>query len=94
MRGGKERSEKKDSSFALPLLIISSPLIPEEGTILRSFLSVVKGRETGKMGRRVSRGMRKVAYVASVSVWFRSEERPRKEIFGFDPARNETRTKK
>ena len=46
------------------------------------------------MGRRVSRGMRKVAYVASVSVWFRSEERPRKEIFGFDRVRHETRAKK
>ena len=49
---------------------------------------VIKWEETGKMGRRVARGMRKVACVASV------EERPRKEIFGFDRARNETRAKK
>ena len=34
-----------------------------------------------------------VAYVASVSVWFRSKERPRKGIFGFDSARSETRAK-
>ena len=32
--------------------------------------------------------------VASVSVWFRSKERPRKGTFGFDRARNETRVKK
>ena len=31
--------------------------------------------------------------LASVSVWFRSKKRPWKEIFGFDRARNETRTK-
>ena len=35
-----------------------------------------------------------VACVASVSVWFRSKKRPWKGIFGFDRARNETRTKK
>ena len=35
-----------------------------------------------------------VACVASVSVWFRSKNRPWKGIFGFDRARNETRTKK
>jgi len=34
-------------------------LIPGEGTRLSSLLSVVKGRETRKMGRRVKRGMRK-----------------------------------
>ena len=34
-----------------------------------------------------------VACVASVSVWFRGKERPRKGIFGFDSARNETRAK-
>ena len=49
---------------------------------------VIRWEETGKTGRRVARGMRKVACVASV------EERPRKEIFGFDRARNETRAKK
>ena len=32
--------------------------------------------------------------VASVSVWFRSKERPRNGIFGFDRARNGTRAKK
>ena len=32
-----------------------------------------------------------LAYVASVSVWFRSKEKPRKGTFGFDRARNETR---
>ena len=32
-----------------------------------------------------------VACVASVSVWFRSKEIPRKGTFGFDRARNETR---
>ena len=32
--------------------------------------------------------------VASISVWFRSKERPRNGIFGFGRARNETRTKK
>ena len=35
-----------------------------------------------------------VASVASVSVWFRSKKRPWKGIFGYDRARNETRTKK
>ena len=34
------------------------------------------------------------ACVASVSVWFRSKEIPRKGTFGFDRARNETRAKK
>ena len=33
----------------------------------------------------------RLACVASVSFWFRNKERPRKEIFGFDRARNETR---
>ena len=35
-----------------------------------------------------------IACVASVSVWFRRKEIPRKETFGFDRARNETRAKK
>ena len=35
-----------------------------------------------------------IACVASVSVWFRGKEIPRKGTFGFDRARNETRTKK
>jgi len=35
-----------------------------------------------------------MACVASVYVWFRSKKRPWKGIFGFDRARNETRTKK
>ena len=35
-----------------------------------------------------------VACVASVSVWFRSKERPRNGILGFGRARNETRAKK
>ena len=34
-----------------------------------------------------------VACVASVSVWFRSKERPRNGILGFGRARNETRAK-
>ena len=34
----------------------------------------------------------RVAGVASVSVWFRSKKRPWKGIFGFDFARNETKT--
>ena len=34
-----------------------------------------------------------VAFVASVSVWFRSKERPRNGILGFGRARNETRAK-
>ena len=33
-----------------------------------------------------------LACVASVSVWFRSKERPRNGILGFGSARNETRT--
>ena len=33
----------------------------------------------------------KVACIASVSAWFRSEERPRNGILGFGHARNETR---
>ena len=37
---------------------------------------------------------KEIAYVASVSVWFRSKEIPRKGTFGFDRARNETRAKK
>ena len=32
-----------------------------------------------------------LACVTSVSVWFRSKERPRKGILGFGRARNETR---
>ena len=35
-----------------------------------------------------------IACVASVSVLFRSKERPRNEILGFGRARNETRAKK
>ena len=35
-----------------------------------------------------------IACVASVSVWFRSKERRRNGILGFDRARNETRAKK
>ena len=35
-----------------------------------------------------------VACVASVSVWFRSKERPRNGILGFGRAINETRAKK
>ena len=35
-----------------------------------------------------------VACVASVSVWFRSKERPRNGILGFGRARNEIRAKK
>ena len=34
-----------------------------------------------------------IACVASVSVWFRSKEIPRKGTFGIDHARNETRAK-
>ena len=34
-----------------------------------------------------------LAFVASVSVWFRSKERPRKGTFGSDRTRNETRAK-
>ena len=37
---------------------------------------------------------KEIAYVASVSVWFRSKEIPRKGTFGFDRARNVTRAKK
>ena len=42
----------------------------------------------------ISRTSECIACVASVSVRFRSKERPRKGIFGFDRARNETRAKK
>ena len=35
-----------------------------------------------------------IACVASVSVWFRSKEKPRDGILGFGGARNETRAKK
>ena len=35
-----------------------------------------------------------IACVASVSVLFRSKDRPRNEILGFGCARNETRAKK
>ena len=35
-----------------------------------------------------------IACLASVSVWFRSNERPRNGILGFGPVRNETRAKK
>ena len=41
---------------------------------------------------QVSRFRSKIACAASVSVWFRSKKRPWKGIFGFDRARNETRT--
>ena len=37
---------------------------------------------------------RPIACVASVSVLFRSKEKPRNEILGFGHARNETRGKK
>ena len=36
----------------------------------------------------------KLACIASVSVWFRSKERPRNGILDFGRARNETRAKK
>ena len=36
----------------------------------------------------------KLAYVASVSIRFRSKERPSNRIFGFDRTRNETKAKK
>ena len=39
-------------------------------------------------------GILRLACVASVSVWFRSKEIPRKGTFGIDRARNETRAKK
>ena len=39
-------------------------------------------------------GILRLACVASVSVWFRSKEVPRKGTFGIDRARNETRAKK
>ena len=42
----------------------------------------------------ISSLIRDIACVASVSVLFRSEERPRNEILGFGRARNETRGKK
>ena len=35
-----------------------------------------------------------LACVASVSVWFRTKERPRNGIFGFSRRRNETRARK
>ena len=35
-----------------------------------------------------------IACVASVSIWFRSKERPRNEILGFGRARNKTRAEK
>ena len=38
--------------------------------------------------------MKRLACVASVSVWFRSKERPRNGILAFGRARNETRAKK
>ena len=39
-------------------------------------------------------GRNEIACVASVSVWFRSKERPRNGIHRFGPERNETRAKK
>ena len=38
--------------------------------------------------------IKRLACVASVSVWFRSKETPTKGTFGFDRTRNETRAKK
>ena len=42
----------------------------------------------------INESFRGLACVASVSVWFRSKERPRNGILGFGRARNETRAKK
>ena len=36
---------------------------------------------------------KRLACVASIFVWFRSKERPRKGIFGFSRTRNGTRAK-
>ena len=45
------------------------------------------------MDLREMRGSFHVACVASVSIWFRSKERPRNGILGFGRVRNETRAK-
>ena len=45
------------------------------------------------MDLRGMRGAFHAACVASVSIWFRSKERPRNGILGFGRARNETRAK-
>ena len=45
-------------------------------------------------GKSQPRTKQTIACVASVSVWFRSKEIPKKGTFGFDRARNETRAKK
>ena len=45
------------------------------------------------MDLRGMRGSFHVACVASVSIWFRSKERPRNGILGFGRARNETTAK-
>ena len=47
-----------------------------------------------QLGRDECRGVLIQACVASVSVWFRSKERPRNGIFGLGRARNGTRAKK
>ena len=47
-----------------------------------------------KTAKGLGRFVRYIACVASVSVWFRSKERPRNGILGFGRARNETRAKK
>ena len=65
--------------------------------LLANFLPILIQKELKAVGidRAVVLKNRLVlAGVASVSVWFRSKERPRNGILGFGRARNETRAKK
>ena len=65
--------------------------------LLANFLPILIKKELKAVGidpADVLKNRIVLACVASVSVWFRSKERPRNGILGFGRARNETRAKK
>ena len=61
-------------------------------SVSRLFASDTSPKWIDREGLGKRRPRTRLACVASVSVWFRSKNRPWKGIFGFDSARNETRT--
>ena len=63
-------------------------------SVSRLFASDTSPKWIDREGLGKSRPRTRLAWVASVSVWFRGKKWSWKGIFGFDRARNETRTKK
>ena len=61
-------------------------------SVSRLFASDTSPKWIDREGLGKRRPRTRLACVASFSVWFRSKNRPWKGIFGFDSARNETRT--